>query len=118
MLFFCFFSSHDVCPKANAPIVSTLFGILILDMVKQLVKSMTTDLTSKEITTYLADVIAMSGDNVKEYVLPADGQYSVETVDGVTVYRFDADVVRKDVADFMYNPVMQQDIVDTNDTEK
>lgn len=90
----------------------------LLDMVKQLVKSMTTDLTSKEITTYLADVIAMSGDNVKEYVLPADGQYSVETVDGVTVYRFDADVVRKDVADFMYNPVMQQDIVDTNDTEK
>ncbi len=106
-------------------VIEGLYSKLIGTSVEKLVgiagnmmKQTRTDMDLNTMKEYLASVVVISSDNLKEKVVPADNEYSATAIDGNTVYVINAEACKASIADFIYNPVDKEKIQETETTEK
>lgn len=89
----------------------------LVPIMDKILNAVVTDIDEDSMKSYLASVIALSSNDLMERVVPADSEYDAQVLDGTTIYRIDTEVCKSSMADFIYNPVQQQDIPKTETSE-
>lgn len=103
--------------KLMKALFSKLTGTSVSNLVttlETLLDSMTTDITPDIMKDYLAEVITLSSNGVRERILPDDDEYTAQVLEGSTIYRIDPEVCKQSIADFIFNPVQQKDVESSN----
>lgn len=99
--------------KVMKALFSKLTGTSVSNLVstlETLMDSMTTDITPDIMKNYLAEVIKLSSNGIRERILPDDDEYVAQVLEGSTIFRIDPQVLKASAADFIYNPVQQKDV--------
>ena len=99
--------------KIMKALFSKLTGTSVSNLVstlETLLDSMTTDITPDIMKNYLAEVLKLSSNGIRERILPDDDEYVAQVLEGTTIYRVDPQICKESIADFIFNPVQQKDM--------
>lgn len=75
----------------------------MLGLLNDILPLITTDLSKKQITSYITTVLTLGADKLDNYRLPIDGSYSNQRIRGMQVLVIDLDINRKGLHQFLFN---------------
>lgn len=89
----------------------------LIPIMDKILSEIVTDIDGESMKSYLASVIALSSNDLMEYIVPSDKEYEAQVLEGTTIYRVDVQAIKESMMDFIYNPVQQENIPATTQEE-